>query len=180
VTKKLLTLSIAVLLCSGVLLAQRGSFERGPRMEGASATAPTDLIKTYLNLTDAQLQSLQTVQSAFRDAASPIMKQIREKSQAQREAMQQNNTALVAQLQAEIDNLRKQEQSLRSQYKLQAQNVLTGDQKAKLAALQAALDLMPAAQQASMLNLIDSAQGAGPGFGGGFRGGRGPGEAIRP
>ena len=178
-TKKILTVSLAVLLCSGVLLAQRGMFERRPGSEADSATAPVDQLKAYLNLTDQQLQSLKSVQSAYRDAAGPTLQQIRETSQALREAMQQNDSANVAKYQAALEALQKDLQSLRSQYKEQAQSVLTNEQKGKLTVLQKALELMPVAQQAGSLNLVDMPAGGGPGFGGpGMRGGRGPGERM--
>jgi len=175
VTKKILTVSLTVLLCSGVLLAQRGF-----RSEADSATAPVDQLKTYLNLTDQQLQSLKSVQSDYRDAAGPTMQQIRETSQALRQAMQQNDTANAAKYQAALEGLQKDLQSLRSQYKVKAQNLLTNEQKGKLIELQQALDLMPVAQQAGSLNLVDMPAGGGPGFGGpGMRGGgRGPGERM--
>ena len=176
-TKKILTVFLTVLLCSGVLLAQRGVFQRGPAREADPAAAPTDQLKTYLNLTDQQLQSLKSVQSAYRDAAGPTLQQIRETSQALRQAMQQNDSANVAKYQAALDALQKDLQSLRLQYKEQAQNVLTNEQKGKLIELQKALDLMPVAQQAGSLNLVDMPAGGGPGFGGPrMRGGRGPGE----
>ena len=170
-TKKILTVSLAVLLCSGVALAQRGF-----RSEADSATIPLDQLKTYLNLTDQQLQNLKSIQSDFRDAAGPITQQIRETSQALREAMQQNDTANAAKYQAALDALQKDLAALRSQYRVKAVNILTNDQKGKLALLQQALDLMPVAQQAGSLNLLEMPAGGGPGFRQPGMRGRGPGE----
>jgi len=190
-TKKIMTVALAALFCGGALYAQRGSFGPGPRMQGAQAAqaVQADQLKTYLSLTDQQVLDLKAVQSALRTASEPIMLKIGEKSKALRDAMQANpvDAALVAQLKTDLENLNQQEQGLRSQYRLQAQNLLTADQKTKLVALQKAIELMPTANQAAFLNLLDTPQGfrggpGGPGMGGGRRGpgGQGPEAFIRP
>ncbi len=169
---KITSISLAVVVCVGTLFAQRGPFDRGPRAELFQA----DQLKDYLGLSDQQLQDLKGVQSSFRDAAQPLMQQIAEKMRAVRQALKQDPNADVSQLRTDIAGLQTGVQNLRAQYRVQAQNYLTGEQTAKLAALQKALELMPAAHQAVGLNLLEPPEGFPAGaVGPQFRGPRGMG-----
>lgn len=154
---KIFKVPLAVLLCAGMLVAQQGAPDRGRRN-----MMQTDQLRAYLGLTDQQMQELQGVQSSFREAARPLMQQIADKANALRQARQQNpvDSALVSQLQGDLKGLRDQVESLRTQYRTQAQGFLTADQKAKLDALEKALELMPAARQAVGLNLLEAPAGA--------------------
>ncbi len=177
---KITSVSLAVLVCVGALFAQRGPFGGGPRVELLRA----DQLKDYLGLSDQQLQDLKGVQSAFRDAAQPLMQQIAEKMKAVREALRQDPNADVSQLRADIAGLQNSMQNLRAEYRIRGQNYLTGEQTAKLAALQKALELMLAAHQAVGLNLLEPPEGfpagaAGPQFRG-PRGMGGPGFRVPP
>jgi Spy/CpxP family protein refolding chaperone len=168
---KIATVSFALLLAAGTAFAQRGMWGGGPGM-GAAAT---DQLKAYLNLSDAQLQQITGIQSSFRDAARPLMQQMREKAQTLRQTLKADPNADVTQLEADLAGLRTQVSDLRAQYRTQADNVLTEDQKANLANLQKALELMPAAHQAIGLNLLEGPEGFAGGFGGHrFFRGRGP------
>ncbi len=152
---KITSVSLAVLVCVGALFAQRGPFGGGPRAELFRA----DQLKDYLGLSDHQLQDLKSVQSSFREAAQPLMQQIAEKMKAVREALKQDPNADVSQLRTDIAGLRDSVQNLRAEYRVRAQNYLTSEQTAKLAALQKALELMPAAHQALGLNLLEPPEG---------------------
>jgi Spy/CpxP family protein refolding chaperone len=156
-------MALAVLAFAGALFSQGGFPPPGPPPDGVR----TEQVKTYLVLTDQQLQDLAAIQSSLRDAADPLMQQIGEKRQALRQALQQDtvDSSLVSQLRTEIENLQTQLQSLRASYRPKAQAVLTDQQKASLATLQQAMDLMPTAFQAASLNLLDTPEG--------FPGGRG-------
>jgi Spy/CpxP family protein refolding chaperone len=173
---KTTTLLITLLLCGGILVAQPGPMDRPPR----DGVPPMDQLKEYLTLTDAQVQSLKDVQKAWRDAAQPVMEQMAEKSKQLRDAMHQNTVdqATVDSLKAALADLQKKAQSIRDQFQPQALSLLTSQQKTALTALQKALELMPAAQQAAFFNLLDSPQGVPGGFGlnsFGPEGRRGPG-----
>jgi Spy/CpxP family protein refolding chaperone len=161
---KIYAVPVAVLLCAGMLAAQQGTPNRGPRANAMQ----TDQLKTYLGLSDQQVQDISGVQSSFRQAAQPLMQQMAEKSKDLRQAMQQNpvDSSLVNQLKSDLSGLRDQMQSLRTQYRAQAQGYLTEDQKTKLGALEQALTLLPAARQAAGMNLLEAPAGAagwGPG-----------------
>jgi Spy/CpxP family protein refolding chaperone len=169
---KIATVSLAMLLSVAVVFAQQGPFGEGPRM----GAGQTDQVKSFLNLSDQQLQDLKNLQTSFRDAAHPLMQQIREKAQTLRQTLQQDSNADVAQLKADLASLQGQVKDLRTQYRNQALAVLTEQQKTSLATLQKALEMMPTARQAMGLNLLEGPEGFPGGFGGPeFLRGRGPG-----
>jgi Spy/CpxP family protein refolding chaperone len=157
-------------------------------------TPPTDQVKTYLSLTDAQVQSLQAIQQQERSALSSVRQQLMQKEQSLAQQMRSGSADATAlgNLLVDITNLRKQLTQNQGTYHTQAMAVLTADQQTKLQALQTAASLAPTIRQAEMLNLVTPPAGAaggpgfghrfgpgGPGFGpaGGFRGRmhRGPG-----
>jgi len=167
---------LSVLLGAVTLFAQEGPFGRGGRM----IPARTDEVQAFLSLSDQQVKDLSAVRNTFRDAARPLMQQIGEKMRALRDAREQDpNSALVTQLRADLADLQKQEQTLRAQYRSQAQAILTEQQKSKLAALQQALELMPVARQAAGLNLLDAPQDFPGGPGGAWMGGPRPQGGLR-
>ncbi len=151
---KITSVALTLLISVAALFSQRGFPPPGPPPDGM----PTDQVKIYLGLTDQQLSDLASIQSAFREAADPLMQQIGEKMQALREAEHQASidTTLVTQLQADIATLQTQLETLRAPYRVKSLAVLTDQQKTSLAALQQALDLMRAAHQAAGLNLLDA------------------------
>jgi len=173
---KIAGVCLAVLLGAVLLFALQGPFERGRGMNAV----PTDRVQTFLSLSDQQLQDLKAVQSSFREAAAPMMQKIGEKMRALREAVEQDpDSALVTQLKAELADLRTQEQNLRSQYRAQAEAILTSQQKTRLAVLQQALELMPIIRQATGLNLLDAPQDFPGGPGGARMGGPPPLGGLR-
>jgi len=146
---------------------------------------PTDTLKTYLSLTDAQVTALQQLRKQERQDLSATFQDLGAKQRALRDALTSSkDAATIGQLQLDIESLRKKIQDTHTSYQAQAVNSLSGDQKTKLQALQAAAALLPAIRQAGALNLLTPPAGAGPGgaarggprFGamgrGGARGGR--------
>jgi len=114
-------------------------------------------LKAYLNLTDAQMQSLTDILNSRNTAQQAIYKQISDK-QNQLNTLLKNGTTdalTVGQLEIDINNLRKQLPLPSGNYRDSALGVLTADQKAKLPALVNALLLQQPAYQAVTLNLID-------------------------
>lgn len=159
---------LATFALSGLLLAQGPG--PGPR-PGGQPPVP-DALKTFLELTDAQVQQLVELRRSLPDTVKPFAEQIREKTQALREEMQKTNPdpAVVGKLMVETKAIREQIRAEREKLNDQAKALLTDAQKAKLAQLEAAQKLAPAIRQAIGFGLIDGPAGAGAG-----RGGRGPG-----
>jgi Spy/CpxP family protein refolding chaperone len=153
----------ATLVVGGLLVAQTDS---GPR------TPPTpEALKTFLTLSDSQVESLQGIVKQQRESARTIFQSLREKQMQLRELVNSGSTdaATMGQLSADIANLRQQLEGIRTAAHDQSLAVLNADQQAKLAQLEAARDLAPTIRQAAVLGLLTPpADGQGPGFGPGF------------
>jgi Spy/CpxP family protein refolding chaperone len=130
-------------------------------------------VKQYLGLTDAQMQSLQTIQDSRSRALQALYEQIGQKNQALYQLVNSDTgtAAQIGQLMLDIRALEKQIPLADGPYKTQSINVLTPEQKAKLPKLVEAASLQPAAGQAGSLLLIDWPQyrilpaGGAPGLG---------------
>ena len=150
---KPLSLAIAVgYLTASLLPAQGGVITPAPLAQPVYTQ-----LKAFLNLTDAQVQSLVQIQSNRTVAQQAIYKQINDK-QTQLNLLLNQSTSdalTVGQLEIDINNLRKQLQLPNSSYRASALAVLTPDQTAKLADLVRALQLQQPAWQAITLDLID-------------------------
>jgi hypothetical protein len=119
--------------------------------------APNSALIQYLGLTDAQLQALQDNQKNQNAASQGIYKQISDKQTSINNliASGSNDALQIGQLTLDIGNLRKQLLTVGAPFREPALAVLTPDQKNKLPALTAALQLQSAGYQATSLNLID-------------------------
>ena len=152
-----------------ITLAATAMFAQAPggfRMHRMSAPAKTTEVQSYLNLTDAQISSLQQLRQSEMAALKPIFQQIgplHETLRAQEQSGSADATA-VGKLVLGIHSLEQQAAPIRSSFQQQALAVLTADQKTKLAALESAAALMPAIHEATALNLLTPPKGAeGPG-----------------
>lgn len=114
-------------------------------------------LKQYLSLTDAQVQSLQTILDNRNQAMQNIYTQINQKNDALYQLVNSDGgtAAQLGQFLIDIRNLQKQLPLLDGPYKTQSLNVLTADQKTKLPKLSEALQLQNTAWQAGALLLID-------------------------
>jgi hypothetical protein len=114
-------------------------------------------VKQYLNLTDAQMQSLQSIQDSRSQALQALYEQMGQKNQALYQLINSDTAtaAQIGQLMLDIRALEKQVPQIDGPYKTQSLNVLTPEQKAKLPKLVEAASLQPAAGQAGSLLLID-------------------------
>jgi len=139
-------------------------------------------LKSYLNLQDAQIQAFQQLRQTQMQATQGIHTEMASKQQALREQLDRGSTdaAALGKLLLEIEGLRKRLLQASETYRAQAVNILTAEQKSKLAALEQAQKLEPAVRQAQMLGLLlppepgpQPAPGM-PGLGRGF--GRFPGQ----
>jgi Spy/CpxP family protein refolding chaperone len=148
---------------------------QGPR------TPPTDQVKTYLSLSDTQVQSLQAIQQQERTALSSLHQQIAQKESTLEQQVQSGSTdaAALGNLLVDIVNLRKQITQQQSSFRTQAAAVLNQAQQSKLKALQDAANLEPTIRQATALLLLTPPAGA-PAFGPGGGPGFGPGGRFRP
>ena len=154
-----------------VAFAQGPGMGPGPR--AAAGQPPANALKTYLSLTDAQVQSFKQIAQQTRTTVQPLMQQISTKSKALQDLRRQgsSDTTALGNLVVEIDGLHKQVADARASALTQVQALLTADQKTKLTALEAAAQLMPAIHEAAALGLIQAPAGGG-GMGG--RMGMGP------
>jgi Spy/CpxP family protein refolding chaperone len=152
-TTKLKTQIMIVMATAASLLAQRPGPHSAPSL---------DALKTYLNLTDSQVQGLQQIQQQERQANQTTMQTIRQ-NQANLDSMMQKggaDAATVGKLMVDIQTLQGSVSKTHDSFSAQAANTLTADQKTKLKTLQDAMALMPAIHQASALGLLTSPQGA--------------------
>jgi len=144
----------------------------GPRMHRMGMTPKATEAQSYLNLTDAQVTSLQQLRQAEITALKPIFQQIAPLRDSLRTQTQSGSAdpAAIGKLVLSIQALEQQISTTRSSYHDQALALLTADQKSKLAALQSAADLMPTIHQAMGLNLLNSLKGGPGGMGPGAMG----------
>lgn len=161
------TIILAFVLSVGTVLAEQGPPPGGPGWGAQSL----DALKTFLQLSDKQVQDIKALRTSFRDSVKPIHDQIMTKQQDLKQELDKAapDSAIVAQLMVDVKNLRNQIKTKRDEQKPQFLALLTDVQKSSLANLQQALSLQQAAHQAAALGLIDAPEGAnfgGPGFGG--------------
>src|SRR5215472_3515969 len=132
---------------------------------GTSVPAYTELTQ-YLSLTDAQLQSLQTILDDRSLAVQSIYTKINLTNQTLSQLLNSysGTASQLGQLLLDIRSLQKQLPLNDAPYKTQAVSVLTADQKTKLPKLAEALQLQAAAGQAGMLLLIDTPVTGPPGI----------------
>ena len=152
-----------------IILAATAAFAQGPggfRMHPMSAQAKTTAVQSYLNLTDAQISSLQQLRQSERAALKPIFQQIgplQENLWTQKQSSGADATA-VGKLVLSIQAQEQQAAPIRSSYQQQALAVLTAAQKTQLAALESAAALLPTIHEAAALNLLTPPKGSeGPG-----------------
>lgn len=152
-----------------ITLLSTAVFAQGPPPRRHAMTAEkTTAVQSYLNLTDAQISSLQQLRQSEMAALKPIFQQIgplRQSLRTEEQASGADATA-IGKLVLSIQTLEQQAAPIRSSYQQQALAVLTADQKTKLAALQSAAALMPAIHEALGLNLLTPPAGSEGGPGG--------------
>ena len=141
-------------LTAAVLLAQ--PMPR-PGAEGAPGIAA---VKTYLGLSDQQVQAMVQLRREEQQLLQPLREQMREKAPALRAALQAANPdpTTIGQLTLDLQNLRKRIAALDEDYRAQALALLDSAQKEKLDALVAAARTAergrPIVRGATMLNLL--------------------------
>jgi len=182
-TKRTMFVALATtVFAAATLMAQ----PPGPRRGGPGGMPPmTDNLKAYLGLSDTQVQGLQKIQEQQRAAMRTQMKDTQAKHQALRQLQDSGSTdtAALGKAMADVNTARKAHEQQMQIARDQAVSTLTPDQKTKLAALEAAMKLMPTAREAQGLGLLAPPAG-GPGGPGGPGAGmmrrRGPGGPPPP
>ncbi|QOY85356.1 Spy/CpxP family protein refolding chaperone [Paludibaculum fermentans] len=175
-------LTVVMFMLAGTLLAQGPGgpgFRHngmGPRQQQMQPAGNADALKQYLGLTDAQVQQLKDLRKQQAESQRPVMEQIRDKRQQLRDAVRAANpdAALIGQLTVDIKKLTESMLANRTDLQAKAQALLTPDQKTKMAALEQAQKLMPAAGQATSLGLLAPLAGTAG------QAGMGPGMMGRP
>jgi len=140
------TLLMTGLLGASLILAQ-----------GPPGPPPSDLVKSYLALTDAQIQSLTQIRQQGASSRMSAMQEIRTKQQALHEALVKGGASAttLGQFLLDIQALQKKISDLDGSDRQLALNVLNDAQKTKVTALQSAADLAPTIGQAAALGLLD-------------------------
>lgn len=115
-------------------------------------------LKAYLNLTDGQVQAIQSVQKSRMQAEQAIYQEINQKQQQLNSLLQSGSTdaASIGQLMIDIQTLRKKLPLNGEPYRTESLAVLSQDQRNKLPDLVNALRLQAAGWQAVNANLIDA------------------------
>lgn len=173
------TIAIATMALGLTALAQPP--RRGPGGGGERL----DQLKSYLSLTDAQVETIRQSMKDQHEAMRTNMESMRAKRQALRTQMHSDNAdpAALGQAMVEMKNARKAMQASRKAAADKLIATLTPEQKAKLDSLKESAKNGGAVHEAMRLGLIDPPAGAGPdGEGrrsGGPRGGRGPAMGFR-
>lgn len=117
---------------------------------------PVDLVRSYLTLTDVQVQQLQQIRQAEATANQTAFQSMQQKQQQLNTALRGGSTdaSALGRLLLEIEALRKQVQTNQTTFHNQAVNALNAAQKTKLQTLDEAAKLGPTIQQAAGLGLV--------------------------
>jgi len=153
-------------------------FAQGPGQpppRGDAARTPNlDSLKTYLNLSDTQIQGLLQIQTQQQSAMQPIRDEMMAKQKALHDLLKagSTDTAAIGSLQMELQALRQKAQEAAKGLTTQTTAILTPDQKTKLKVLEDAAKLQNEIRQATAAHLLTPPDNIGPAFmGRGMRGG---------
>lgn len=117
---------------------------------------PTDAVKSYLNLSDGQIQTLEQIQQTERAALRSVHDRMRQAQDELRTASNGSDLASAGAAQAKVAALRKQIEESHASFRTQAAAALTADQKTKLSTLNDLSKMMPALHEAAQLGLLAS------------------------
>ena len=126
-----------------------------PLMIAAGLSAQVPDLKTLMNLSDDQIQSLVQLQQQKAQALQPLVQQAQQGQQKLEQLLANNpDPAAVGQLVIQITAIQRQVQQAMANFQQQALNVLSSDQKGQAQTLGNVLKLQLAAQQALNLGLV--------------------------
>jgi Spy/CpxP family protein refolding chaperone len=146
---------LLLILTTGVLLAQAPPPAGAPG-PGAQARPAMAALKTFLGLTDQQVEQLVQLRREQQETVRPIREQAAATQKALQDALAASSpdAAAVGKLTLDLRNLRQQVQQINENYRNQALGLLDDAQKAKLQNLQRLVRLLPAVHAATALNLL--------------------------
>jgi Spy/CpxP family protein refolding chaperone len=130
------TLMVLVAACAattGLALAQAASGTTQPQNWRGRAYL---WLTNQLNLTDAQKSQARETYRGVWQNAKPVMEQLRENRKAMSEAIKANDSAKIRQLAATQGDLTGQLTALRAEGQAQFYQMLTPDQRAKMATIE--------------------------------------------
>jgi len=147
---------ILSLLAAGTGLWAQGVLPAPPRPS-------FDELKTFLGLTDSQVQALQDLRRQEAQALQTIHQEIGQKERTLHEQIRGGSTDALAigTLLLDIESLRKRVAATDGDLRAQAVNTLTPEQKTKLNLLQDAARLQPVIHQAVGLGLMTFPENSG-------------------
>ncbi len=153
-------------LSAAVALAQTAPSQR----------APVGAVKTFLSLSDQQVQQLVQLRRDERQALQPVRQQMKDKAQALQQLHQSANPdpTAVGQLVLDVQKLREQVRTVDGDYHKRALDILDATQREKVQNLQNAAQRMARTRRvvggAAALNLLERPKaGAGQLRGGAMR-----------
>jgi chromosome segregation ATPase len=154
---KAITSFLALVLTVGTVMAQQPQPAKGAPPAGARLEA----LKSYLQLSDRQVQDITAQLAAFRDSVKPIREEMMAKRKDLRAEMSKSSpdATVATKLKNDLKDLQSQVSSKRDELKPQLLAILNDSQKESLASLEQALKVRQAANQAAALGLIDAPQG---------------------
>jgi Spy/CpxP family protein refolding chaperone len=172
-TRTIVSAALLALVVAAGGSAQGMGYGRGfrPGIAGAAnaqTAPPLTALKDYLGLTDQQVQQITDMRRKAAEDNRTLAEQARTIRQQIADLMKSANPdpARIGQLHLDLRKLHEQRLAKLEQVRTQALTVLNAEQKQKLADLEKALSLGPAARQAAALGLIAPPQrGAGAGVG---------------
>jgi Spy/CpxP family protein refolding chaperone len=179
------TVAIATTLALGIACFAQTQQPSPSQGRGAGHQRAGSALKTYLSLTDAQVETLRSARQKDREQMRANAEEMRAKRKALQEQMNSASAdpTALGNLMLEMRNARQKAREARKQTGQELLASLTPEQKTKLEELKTAAKRGPAAREAMMLGLIDpptreDGSTVRP-FGRGGAG-RGPGMGFRP
>jgi len=175
------TVAIATTLALGIACFAQTA-QPSPRQGRGAGNRAGSALKSYLSLTDAQVETLRSARQKDREQMRANAEEMRTKRKALQEQMNSASAdpTALGNLMLEMRSARQKARETRKQTGQELLASLTPEQKTKLEELKTAAKRGPAAREAMMLGLIDPPtreDGAGARS---FGRGRGPGMGFRP
>ena len=175
----LIRTSIFAVVFALALSAQFGPGRRAPRSAGQDQGPPparAGQLGTFLELTDAQLESIAQIQKDYRAAVRENLQSIADKRRQANESLGSDSpdATLIGQLLVQAKQLEESVKSREGEFVAQTQAVLTDAQKTKLATLEPMVPYQSEIREAEGLGLLAGEDGEFHFHAGGPMGPRGP------
>ena len=156
-----LPIVLAAFLCCGTAFGQEVTYITNPG--AGDATSDSDpgygyhsALQELISLTDEQQQQLKSINYALEDAVFPITLESFQKYWELGRAFRTEppDEATITMIAADLERIQARIASVTAEHRKMARAILNWQQLIVLGSLESALDLHPAAQEATLLNLI--------------------------